>query len=264
MWSYPPQRFRGPSAVGIWFSAYDGNLKILCDLGSYIEWSIYFRGYYDPDLSMVLKRLAAKGMVAIDAGANVGAYSLLLAKAVGDSGRILAFEPNPEVHDRLCRNIKANGFQRRVDASRKALSSERGWAVMFGPRKGVSNRGVASLYQHAMLQRRGFRVHVGTIDDEVLRRGIRKVDLIKIDAEGNDVRVLEGAMVTITRHRPRIIFEVSSLVSKDFDARLRRARQALSILGYSFSIVGFHGRLRRLGQGTPFPQTNIVCLPPPH
>lgn len=75
---FAPQKYCQRKLADFWFDKYDFNLKMLCNLGSYIEWSIFFKGYYQPDLSAVIKKLTEPGMVCFDVGANVGAFTLLL------------------------------------------------------------------------------------------------------------------------------------------------------------------------------------------
>jgi hypothetical protein len=62
--------------------AYDRDLYFRCDLGSYIEWRIFFKGYYAPDLSILIKNLIKPGMQIVD----VGAYTLIMAKQTGSTG----------------------------------------------------------------------------------------------------------------------------------------------------------------------------------
>jgi FkbM family methyltransferase len=244
-----------------WLDTYDGDLKILCNLGSFIEWNVYFRGYYDPNLSMALKHLAQQGMVIADVGANVGAYTLLLAKQAGTDGRVLAFEPNPEVYRRLVLNIQANGFQDRVSLSRLALSQAAGIATLHVPRKAFHHRGIASLHVYSKELTDEVEVEVGTLDEQAIRLGAYKLDLIKVDTEGNDSSVLQGAMDTISKHMPVIIFEANRVAHQRAMADLKSTHQAIKSLGYSFHTVGALGQLRRLGNRDRFPDTNIVCLP---
>jgi FkbM family methyltransferase len=258
---FPPQRYRQAGTKDRWLTKYDGDLRFLCNLGSFIEWNVYFRGYHDPDFSAALKRLTQPGMLIVDVGANVGGYTLLMAKKAGLAGRVLAFEPNPEVYDRLLSNISANAMGDRISAHRIALSERSGVGTMFGPRRDYPNRGIASLHQFVDALSEKFVVEVSTLDAQALQHGIQKLDLIKIDTEGNDVKVLLGAMATITRYRPRIVFEANRAAHRESGSSLEAVRAELRSLGYSFFTVGLAGHLRGVPPGKDLPDSNIVCLP---
>src|SRR5687768_4467549 len=88
----------------------DGLLMQL-DSRSWIDWNVLFRGEYEPHLTALWNRLAPEGGVAIDVGANVGAHTLSMARAVGPRGQVLAFEPNPPVRAALVHNLSLNGIE---------------------------------------------------------------------------------------------------------------------------------------------------------
>ncbi|MDS4020242.1 MAG: FkbM family methyltransferase [Candidatus Competibacter sp.] len=80
------------------------------DSRNWIDWNLLFRGEFEPQVTRLFQQLASEGGVAVDIGANIGAHTLTLAKALGPSGTVLAFEPNPLVRSVLERNIALNGF----------------------------------------------------------------------------------------------------------------------------------------------------------
>ncbi|HSL43539.1 MAG TPA: FkbM family methyltransferase [Anaerolineales bacterium] len=258
---FPPERFRRDHTGDRWLTNYDGDLKILCGLGSFIEWNIFFRGYHDQGFSSALKRLVKKGMIILDVGANVGGYTILMAKYTGENGKVIAFEPNPEVYDRLRQNVLANDFQNRVVLHPIALSKTSGWSTLYIPKESCSNRGISSLYKYADMLADKLEVAVSTVDDEAKRGSFQRVDLIKIDTEGNDGLVIEGAKDVINRDRPIIIFEADHQAHQKAGLILKSTSDRLRELGYNFSTIDTFGRLRKSGAGKPLPDTNIVCLP---
>jgi FkbM family methyltransferase len=222
---------------------------------------VYFKGYYGPDLSILLSRLTRPGMIALDVGSNVGAYALLFAAKVGPTGRVYCFEPNPEVRQRLIANIRLNDFEARTTILSTALSISPGNAVLYVPKRDHYNRGIASLYKHAEVLGDQVSVQVETLDRVVAELKLERLDLIKIDTDGSDADVILGGETAIGTYRPLIVFETLYLPHPDASQRLQAARALLSDMGYRFCTVGFAGRRIPLGTERQLPETDIVCIP---
>lgn len=132
-------------------------------------------------------------MTVLDIGANIGYFSIVAGKVVGDSGKVFAFEPYPSTFEFLNKNIKTNGLKNIV-------------AV----KKAVSNRaGVQRLYlandpgEHSLGGRDGVKsidVEITTVDEFMWGK---KVDFIKMDVEGAEFHVLMGMTETI-KNNPNI------------------------------------------------------------
>ena len=142
------------------------------------------------------------GGVAIDIGANLGEWTVALAKAVGPGGRVLAFEPNPLIADALARTLRINNLaQARV--LRLALSNRDGSAHFLVSR---GNSGESRLGE-ARPGMDGFDVRIRRLDDIVAEKDLVRLDLVKIDVEGHERWVLEGAEESLRRFRPAVIIE---------------------------------------------------------
>jgi FkbM family methyltransferase len=256
---FPPERFRGPRRVETTVN-YDSNLRFRCDLGSYIEWSIFFLGQYGHPTAHVIKSLLREGDAAIDVGANVGVYTLIMAKSVGSSGRVAAFDANPEVHRRLMQNLELNGFIERCETFGCALSSHAGNRKLHLPPQDSWNRGTATLIEHEMAEDRSIEVSVETLDR--MMRNWGKCDLIKVDTEGNDFAVLEGARQIIERFLPSLIFEFDPELWPHAQDSAGKLSSALVKLGYSFRFIDQRwGKIRTLDSASKFPRGNIVAFP---
>jgi FkbM family methyltransferase len=131
---------------------------------------------------------AAPGAVALDVGANVGAYTLLLGQWVRPGGRVYAFEPAPEAFAGLSAHVRLNGLGDGVTCVRAAAAASTGTATLAVDGLSGANRLDASAG--------GERVETVTIDDFCRREGIRP-SLLKIDVEGAELDVLRGARETI-------------------------------------------------------------------
>jgi FkbM family methyltransferase len=146
----------------------------------------------------ILPRIVPPGRIAIDVGANKGVYSHLLARL---AAQVQAFEPNPKLFRVLTRTLPAN-----VVAHRMALSDREGMAELIIPRSshGYSNQ-TASLNPRKRNEGAGI---VAVPQRRLDSFGFNNVGFIKIDVEGFEQAVLEGARDTIMRERPVIQVEL--------------------------------------------------------
>ena len=145
-------------------------------------------------------QLVQPGQMVIEVGANIGAHTLHLARLVGPAGVVIAFEPQQVLFYLLCANLALNE-QFHVRAYRMAVGGDVGLTkVPPIDYRGDQNFGGVSLSQAAA----GDSVGLVTLDSFVSMPSLR---LLKIDVEGMECEVLEGARQTITRHRPILYVE---------------------------------------------------------
>lgn len=126
------------------------------------------------------------GDVAIDVGANIGEVSIICSQAVGAEGRVLAFEPNPRIYQYLLGNLTLNRCAN-VTAANLALGATEGRVRMSNDKHDDMNRIVAS---------GAIEVACSTLDAQLPEAPIA---LLKIDVEGSELRVLEGARRVLAR-----------------------------------------------------------------
>jgi FkbM family methyltransferase len=193
---YQPQKFvtRVTTGAGDTFDA---------DLSSVLEWWLWAFGGWQRHLAELFSHLVGPGDTCIDVGANVGVHTVRLARLVGRSGEVIAFEPDPEVVQRTRRNISLNDLAN-VRVFDAAASEQAGEMRLFRPSPSDTNRGRASLTHHRYLTGATVTVPVTRIDDVVAGA---PVALIKVNAAGHEDAVLRGAADTISRHAPSIVFE---------------------------------------------------------
>jgi len=121
-----------------------GSMYISVNTRSYIEHQIFCLGSYEPNTTKLLKRFLKPGMWAIDVGANIGAFTLIMARQVGETGRVLAIEPYPFVAERLVENLSLNRMLN-VQVVMCALADRSKTATLYVPDPKWPNQGVASL-----------------------------------------------------------------------------------------------------------------------
>jgi len=156
----------------------------------------------EPEMGLVADYLKG-GDWAIDVGANVGHYTCSMAKYVGASGRVLAFEPVPTSFALLAANVRASGMHN-VTLFNLALSSEAAVSAMTIPR--YTDSGVRNYYQARISGEGDFPVLCLRLDAIPI---LGKVTLVKIDAEGHDLQVLIGMEGLLRKDRPVLIVEGS-------------------------------------------------------
>ena len=146
------------------------------------------------------------GAVAMDVGGNIGAVASWLARRVGPAGRVVVFEPDAGNLAVLRRNLDLNGAAN-VDVIEKgAWESEGALEFHAGGNYTSSFRETDYVQQHPDLYQ-VVRLPVTTIDAEVARLGLQRLDLIKMDIEGSEGPALRGALATLRRLRPAVVVE---------------------------------------------------------
>jgi FkbM family methyltransferase len=148
--------------------------------------------------------------VFLDIGANVGLFSMLASRWVGPQGRVFSFEPSAREFARLQEHVTLNDL-RNVTAIRKAVADARPWLnlrVAQFPHAGHNTTADRFAYD-AVAVNRIERVQGITLDEFVLDTRISRVDLVKVDVEGGESSVMDGAKHVLETYRPAWIVEIS-------------------------------------------------------
>jgi FkbM family methyltransferase len=182
-----------PSRVEI-----DG-LVLRLDPGDSLGLSLH--GAYEGYERELLRQWVQPGDRVLDVGANLGLYTLLLARQVGSEGRVTAFEPDPDSFALLRENLEANGFgdgQGRVALYQKAVSDRDGTLRLF---LAESNKGDHRTYD-SQDGRRSVEIEAVALDT-LLPPGER-VDVVKMDIQGSELSALRG-MTRLLSEQPRVV-----------------------------------------------------------
>ena len=160
--------------------------------------------FYEADvLEKIRERTRGQQGTAIDAGAFIGTHAVFFQKFC-ECNLVFAFEANPNTFPFLVRNIHANSLGENIVPIPKALGSSAGFAYISFTRKGNQGNTVLTFDKNNKTD-----IEVTTIDDEMQARGkMLPVKLIKIDVEGAEIEVLQGARNTIRAHRPLLCIEI--------------------------------------------------------
>jgi FkbM family methyltransferase len=165
------------------------------------------RGLYEPHVTRFLQTVLREGDTFLDVGAGFGYFTVLGARLVGESGRVMSFEPSP-TNSRYCKfNIDLNGLKN-VTLLPYALWHENARKKLY-----ASNRFLGGAHLNLHEENRAEEATVQLVElDELVKSGeveLESIRLVKIDIEGAEPFALKGMRETITRFRPLIELELN-------------------------------------------------------
>ena len=146
-----------------------------------------FFNVYEKSESRFIKSICFKGMKTLDIGANIGYYTALTSKAAGEEGLIVAIEPDPESYKYLSKTINASKFDNIISFNLAASDIKQKLPLFISK----DNRGDNRLYQNEE-NRETIEVDCFTMDELLLGNQIYNLDLIKIDVQGYEPKVIKG------------------------------------------------------------------------
>jgi FkbM family methyltransferase len=189
-------------------------------------------GIWEPVETALFEREVKPGYVVVDAGANIGYYTLLAARLVGATGHVYAFEPEPNAFALLQRNVHLNGYTN-VTLVPTALGREPGTMQLFIATK---NRGDHRIYNPTG-KRSAIDVEVVTLDAFLAEHEVSRVDLLKIDTQGAECSILAGAEQTLTRRELSIVMEFTPAFLEAVGDDPRACLTRLAGSGYAFADI---------------------------
>lgn len=203
------------------------------DLGNWSERLTWFLGrYHDLPEQRMIQQLLRPGDCFVDVGANLGMLSLLASAQVGPSGRVLAFEPNPRMVDRVTATVANNRIDN-LEVVHTAVSDATGTAELheygghpgWGSLSSVGPEGAASTKTYSVPLRSGDALLEDTDQSQPL--------VLKIDVEGHEVPVLRSLQGTLTKRAPLVFCEVVDAHQRRAGYSAMEVREQLERHGYS-------------------------------
>jgi FkbM family methyltransferase len=173
-------------------------------------------GQREPEQKLIVERTLTRGMTAFDLGANIGYYTVMMARLVGERGRVYAVEPHPRNFELLRVNVTRNGLGERVNMQRVAiaratgrvpllLSTKSNWHSLHRPMLDMSH---AWLRKYAREIVGEVEVDARSLDDYLA--GKPPIDFIRMDLEGYELEILRSLAARCARgstNRPHVLFE---------------------------------------------------------
>jgi len=210
---------------------------------------IYLTGAKTHDSEIRLAKYAIKllaaGQRVMDIGAHVGFFTLLFSKLIGDGGRVISFEPSPATFNLLISNV---ALHKNVEIFNKAISNVNEQITFYEFPTLYSEYNSENINQFEsekwFLKNTPRKVMVSALTiDSIVKENSFVPDFIKIDVEGNELKVLQGAKETLTKQHPIVVMEY--LEPNRHNESHRAATAFLRALDYRSFIINKDGNLER-------------------
>lgn len=184
-------------------------------------------GTYEPAKQAMIRRHLRAGMTFIDAGANMGCFTLLGARLVGSTGTVISIEPAPQNYSYLQRSIELNGY-----------THTRALPIALGDRDGTASLQILGRStEHTLAPLKAeykdlpkVTVPLRTLDSIVAEHSLKRIDMIKIDVQELELEVLRGAAQTL-RGNPQLVMFLD--LPKRLEMR-RKIAEFLAPFGYTY------------------------------
>lgn len=234
-----------------------GDNQIECELSDHVQGRIYFMGIYEPIESYLFSQLIENNSIVIDAGANIGSYSLLSASK---AKHVYSFEPIKENLEKLKKNIflskKIN-----ITVINKGLWSKND--VLKFSIDATINQYNAGTYTAQESKNSSINIEcpVTTLDAYISENNVSKVDYIKMDIEGSELFALQGAQNTIKKFKPTILLEINKKACESFGYPCQNIYDFLSQWDYkAFRIESLPENSGFISDFSNIVQANIIFL----
>ena len=192
-------------------------------------------GYYETELTELLKKYIRKGDLVIDVGANIGFISAFMLGLVGESGDVHSFEPVPEYFERL-KKVKDDNPQFTISVNAMAMGDQEGTSKICV--SGGDNIGWNTLVPNFMNKKKmkaELEIPVRRLDSYLEDLGLNNVRLIKIDTEGYEFPVLKGlkGYLESAPQLPILIVEIAPNAYPKLGLSLEELEQYMQEFGYA-------------------------------
>jgi FkbM family methyltransferase len=206
------------------------------DLKEGIDFAI-FLGLYERSTTRAIRRWVRPGYTILDAGANIGAHTLELARQVGPTGKVYAFEPTFFAYSKLLRNLALNPSLTNIVVAEQlmlaASDNSNTESQIYSSWPLAPEDSLHAKHLGRLQTTEGARAT--SLDTYLRQAGVLRVDFIKMDVDGFECEVLQGAQNTLEKSRPIIIMELAPYCLRDRGGSLERLVDLLFHWGYRFA-----------------------------
>jgi FkbM family methyltransferase len=215
-------------------------LRVRVVLGNDSSQCLYVGGTYEPNEFALLATVLRPGMSFVDVGANEGLYTLFAARRCAP-GPVLALEPSTREFARLGANVGLNGLVN-VRARKLAAHAGPGKAQLRIGEARHAGQNTLGRFAYVVDEAGVEEVELDALDHVLEREGIARVDALKIDAEGAELAILQGARRTLADSRPLLLIEVLEAALQAQGASRLELQRVLLEGGYRLFAFGPAGR----------------------
>lgn len=203
-------------------------IKFNLDMDKAVDKRLYLNGF-EKEIIEYYSKLLKKGDVVLDVGANIGIYSLIAGKKIGAKGKVYGFEPADIAFEKFQYHIDLNGLKNIVPI-KSGVSNYTGKSE-FNICEDDAFNSLGDKPLKEIISKK--TIDIVSIDDFVLHNNINKVDIIKVDTEGAEFLVFEGAKKTLQKDKPSLFFEYNPEAIEGFDNDSINLINLLRAFGYS-------------------------------
>ncbi len=209
------------------------NLKLILYPKTASSRCIYVEGFYEPNEFYFLDKFLKSGMVFIDIGANNGWFGVFASKKVGSEGMVYSVEPSQREIDKINKNIELNNLTN-IKVLECALLDKEGFMdLLIAEDKNDGHNTFGNFIYETDLKTKE-KVRVDILDNLVKKENIKRIDFIKIDAEGSELFILKSSIEAIKSFQPVMLIEIAELSLKNQGSRSADIYTFLGNLGYQF------------------------------
>lgn len=212
---------------------------------------------FEKDETDYMCKVLKKGDVFIDVGSNIGLFSLIASKIVGDKGKVICFEPSPLTYTRLKENVTINNFNN-LDVRNLGLSDSIGELTFYVSNNGYDAWNSFSPSADNKLEL-SIKVPVSTLDFELNEIDKSKIKLVKIDVEGWEKFVLQGAKDFLINFNPIVMVEFTEQNTFNSGYPVHEIYDLMSSYGYIWYRLQ-KGELVLEEKKLYYPYDNLVAI----
>lgn len=234
------------------------NITMRLNITEFLQAHLYLFGSYELPTIKFIRSYLAKGGVCFDVGAQIGYLSLAMAVSGNKNVLVYSFEPEPKNLERFNDNIRLNSISN-VNLISKAVSNNIDQLKLYMSRD--HNAGTHSIIREDPNVTEDYVVvDATTIDTFVHEQEFHQLDLIKIDVEGAELEVVEGANETLKIFKPTLIIELSESIQKTRNYSTVTFKSKMSEVGYLPFTLTDAGKLRPVANSFVHQMDNVVFV----
>jgi FkbM family methyltransferase len=228
----------------------------------YLHQEIIRSGVYESETTQFFNKFIKPGWNVIDIGANIGYYTVLLAKLTGPTGKVYTFEPTRKYFGYLSRNVRENDLNN-VILNRIGLSNKKGKVKLK-----FDNSSATAFWTGDKKPEYSEVINLVSLDNYLKYYSMSRLDLIKVDVDGCEPDLLKGAVRTLKKYQPVIVMEVShshllkyGITAWDYFSILKNLGYLIYTIENLIPINTLHEFLVNCGNFNQ--STNIILTPRP-
>jgi FkbM family methyltransferase len=204
-----------------------------------IKWRLYIQHQIDKEIALrvfelkttdLIKKIIKPGMKILDIGANIGYYTLIMGKLIGDNGELWAFEPVKRYREQNIWHIQANHLENHVHMLDFALSDTKTTADIIVDNISATMHWVGS---SGSGEKHVESIKLDALDNVSKLYTLPKIDFIKIDTDGHEPFIFKGAKDFFSKQKPLMVVEFAQLVLDEANSDVRELKEIIESLGYT-------------------------------